>query len=69
MYCGMNSDDVIIIQCFNNLNSSGRSYFRFVLFLKVVKNGKGEFIQIVCFNIFFVYFLEFSFFVLYKVGI
>lgn len=44
MHCGMNSDDVTIIQCPNNSNSSGRSHSRSVLPSKAAKNGKGEFI-------------------------
>lgn len=44
VHCGMNSDDVPIIQCPNNSNSSGRSHSRSVSPSKAAKNGKGEFI-------------------------
>ena len=44
VHCGVNSDDVPIIQCPNNSNSSGRSHSRSVSPSKAAKNGKGEFI-------------------------
>ena len=43
VHCGMNSDDVPIIQCPNNSNSSGRSNSRSVSPSKAAKNGKGGF--------------------------
>ena len=45
VHCGMNSDDVPIIQCPNNSNSSGRSHSRSVSPSKAAKNGKGRFLQ------------------------
>lgn len=43
VHCGMNNDDVPIIQCPNNSNSSSRSHSRSVSPSKAAKNGKGEF--------------------------
>lgn len=45
VHSGMNSDDLPIVQCPNNSNSSGRSHSRSVSPSKATKNGKGEFIQ------------------------